>query len=137
MADISKISLPDGTTYNIKDSNALTDDLFNTPIGVTYDSEDDSSFLNSDGLPLVTHNRPILIDFSTEEYDDKQMYYYMHDAYPESTYVGCKFYATIIRLAKTRPDTGEVIEGTTLLIIAINPQNGKIHFVQFKDLSGN
>lgn len=133
MADISKISLPDGTTYNIKDSNALTDDLFNTPIGVTYDSEDDSSFLNSDGLPLVTHNRPILIDFG----DENHMYYYMHDAYPGSTYEGCKFYSSTVTIGKIMPGTEEFMERTSLILLAINPQNGKIHFVLFKDLSDN
>lgn len=134
MPDISKISLPDGTTYNIKDSNALTDDLFNTPIGVTYDSEDDSSFLNSDGLPLVTHNRPILINFGDEINQDKQMYYYLHDAYPGSTYEGCKFYSTILTSAKI---PGVSTESTDLIIIAINPQNGKLHYVLFKRLSDN
>lgn len=136
MADISKISLPNGTTYNIKDSNALTDDVFNmTPIGVTYDEEHDTPpVLDSDGLPLVAHNRPILIGFG----EMATMFYYMNDAVTGSTYEGCKFYSSIAVLWDYNPDTGEILNShTQLTVIAINPQNGNIYFILSKEFSNN
>lgn len=131
MADISKISLPNGTTYNIKDSNALTDDLFNmTPIGVTYGGKYDPVVLDSDGLPLVTHNRPILINFGDENNVYASMHYYMNDAATGSTYEGCKFYSSIRTDASINPDTGVFIEYRTFLtVFAIDPQNGNIYTV--------
>ena len=69
MADISKISLPDGTTYSIKDSNALTDDLFNmTPIPVTVQPVEEGDvynryFIPMSAIPLVEHRRPIYLAF--------------------------------------------------------------------------
>ncbi|MBR0142066.1 MAG: hypothetical protein IJM19_07460, partial [Ruminococcus sp.] len=93
--------------------------------------------LNSDGLPLVTHNRPILINFGDEIHQNKLMFYYLHDAHTGSTYEGCKFYSTIDSSVIIKPDTGEAIEFYNLFLIAINPQNGKIHFVLSNSLSNN
>ena len=39
MADISKIELPDGTTYDIKDETARSIDLVATYTAATYDLE--------------------------------------------------------------------------------------------------
>jgi len=135
VADISKISLPNGTTYNIKDSNALTDDLFNmTPTWTTYDEEHDTYFLNSDVLSLVAHNRPILIDFGDGMHSEAHMYYYMHEAFLGTAYEGCKIYGTIARLAIVHP-SGVVTEQTYIQLIAINPQNGNLNFVMTNFLS--
>ena len=137
MADISKISLPNGTTYNIKDSNALTDNLFNmTPIGVTYGvGEHEDTVLNSDGLPLVAHNRPILINFGDSPDTDTQgirLFYYMHDAYPGASYEGYKIYSTIMVYPRIDHSTGELIEEYPgLEIYTINPQNGVMLFVKW------
>ena len=136
MADISKISLPNGMTYNIKDSNALTDDLFNmTPIGVTYGGKYDPMVLDSDGLPLVTHNRPILIDFSVDDYTHQAMYYYMNDTEAGSTYEGCKLYGCIDTFGSF-VDSGTFIEYRIgISIYAIDPQNGNMYSVYFKDIT--
>ena len=61
MADISKISLPNGTTYNIKDSNALTDDLFNmTPIDFVEVAEGQIvyTYFPASELSRIQHYRP-------------------------------------------------------------------------------
>lgn len=77
MADISKISLPNGMTYNIKDSNALTDELFNmTPIDFSTQATTDTFY------ELASHNRPILVAGAEQpegmlyylcEYDDGEL----------------------------------------------------------------
>lgn len=137
MADISKIALPNGTTYNIKDSNALTDDLFNmTPIGVTYGGKYDPIVLDSDALPLVAHNRPILIDFGSGGYAHTAMYYYMNDAVPGSTYEGCKLYGCIDTSGSFNPDTESFIEYRLgISVSAIDPQNGNMYGVFYKDIT--
>lgn len=136
MADISKISLPDGTTYNIKDSNALTDDLFNTPIRVTYGGKYDPMVLNPNALPLVARNRPLLLNTGDEDNPYVMMIYYLNDADTGSTYEGCKMYGTIDTHATFNPGTESFIEyrfGIT--VFAINPQNGNAYNVFFKDLT--
>lgn len=137
MPDISKISLPDGTTYNIKDSNALTDDLFNmTPIGVIHGGKYDPMVLNPSGLPLVTHNRPILMNVGDENTPYVLMFYYLNDSETGSTYEGYKMYGTIDTHGSFIPDTGSFIEYRfSISIVAINPQNGNIYNVFFKDLT--
>lgn len=61
MPDISKISLPNGTIYNIKDSNALTDDLFNmTPIDFVevYEGQIVYTYFPASELSRIQHYRP-------------------------------------------------------------------------------
>lgn len=61
MADISKIALPNGTTYNLKDSNALTDDLFNmTPIDFVevVDGQIVYEYFPASELSRIQHYRP-------------------------------------------------------------------------------
>lgn len=137
MADISKIALPNGTTYNIKDSNALTDDLFNmTPIGVTHGGKYDPIVLDSDALPLVAHNRPILINLGDENRAHTAMYYYMNDTEAGSTYEGCKLYGCIDTLGSFDPDAERFIEYRIgISIYAIDPQNGNMYGVFYKDIT--
>ncbi len=59
MPDLSSITLPDNTTYNIKDSTARALVVTNVPALATIDNNGLITFKNSSGTALFTLQLPI------------------------------------------------------------------------------
>lgn len=127
MADISKISLPNGTTYNIKDSNALTNDVFNmTPIPVTVQHveeegrEYDRYFIPMSAIPLVELRRPIYLAFPGVIFPDTYNYLMLYYAasLPDLIHEGTLgYYIEYVELYSKRiwsidTTTGEIADDT-------------------------
>lgn len=127
MADVSKISLPNGTTYNIKDSNALTDELFNmTPLDFSTQAITEKFY------ELASHNRPIL--FAGDETPETMVYYLCE--YDDGNLVA-KIYTGTFLFSNTDGDEISYYVNRMYVAIDVNNKNTIILGMERTQINGS
>ena len=127
MPDISKISLPNGTTYNIKDSNALTDELFNmTPLDFSTQAITEKFY------ELASHNRPIFV--ASNGTPDIMLYYSCE--YDDGNLVA-KIYTGTFLFSNTDGDEISYYANRIYLAIDVNNKNMVILGMEHTQINGS